>query len=92
MDYKKIHDGIKELQKMKHLPPSTLMSVKRFESYRSLKLMSQKSVEKKLTMAKKSELFVSQYFTSKQCKKHSNIHDHFEDLRKIFQMRPCWMS
>ena len=53
MDYKKIHDRIKELQKMKHLPPSTLMSVKRFESYRSLKLMSQKSVGKKLTMAKK---------------------------------------
>ena len=53
MDYKKIHDGIKELQKMKHLPPSTLMLVKRFESYRSLKLMSQKSVGKKLTMAKK---------------------------------------
>ena len=61
MDYKKIHDKIKELQIMKHLPPSTLMSVKRFESYRSLKLMSQKSVGKKLTMAKKKAnyLFVS---------------------------------
>ena len=48
MDHKKIRDRIKELQKMKHLPPSATMSVKRFKSYRSLKLMSQKSVGKKL--------------------------------------------
>ena len=48
MDHKKIHDIIKELQKMKHLPPSTIMLVKRFKSYRSLKLVPQKSVGKKL--------------------------------------------
>ena len=61
VDHKKIHDRIKELQKMKHLPPSRIMSVKRFKSYRSLKLMSQKSVGKKLTMAKKKAnyLFLS---------------------------------
>ena len=93
VDHKKIHDRIKELQKMKHLPPSRIMSVKRFKSYRSLKLMSQKSVGKKLTMAKeKSKLLVCQCFTFKQWEKHSKIHDHFEALRKIFQMRPCWMS
>ena len=67
MDYKKIHDRNKEPQKIKHLLPSTIMSVKWFESYRSLKLMSQKSVGKKLTMAKrKNKLLVSQCFTSKQ--------------------------
>ena len=67
VDHKKIHDRIKELQKMKHLPPSRIMSVKRFKSYRSLKLMSQKSVGKKLTMAKeKSKLLVCQCFTFKQ--------------------------
>ena len=68
MDCKKIHDRIKELQKMKHLPPSKILSVKPFGSYKSLKLMSQKSVGKKLTKAKKekSELLVCQCFTFKQ--------------------------
>ena len=48
---------------------------------------------KKLTLAtKKIELLVCQCFTSKQWEKHSKIHDHFEALRKTFQMRPCWMS
>ena len=55
MDCKKIHDRIEELQKMKHLPPSTILSVKPFESYKSLKLMPQKSVGKKLTIAKKKK-------------------------------------
>ena len=55
MDCKKIHDRFKELQKMKHLPPSTILSVKPFESYKSLKLMPQKSVGKKLTIAKKKK-------------------------------------
>ena len=46
---------------MKHLRPCSIMSVKQFESYRSLKLMSQKSVGKKLTLAKKksNNLFIS---------------------------------
>ena len=55
MDLKKIHDRIKELQKLKHLPPCTIMLVKLFENYRSLKLMSKKSVGKKLKMAKKKK-------------------------------------
>ena len=55
MDCKKIHDRIEELQKMKHLLPSTILSVKPFESYKSLKLMPQKSVGKKLTIAKKKK-------------------------------------
>ena len=41
---------------------------------------------------KKIKLLVCQCFTSKQWEKHSKIHDHFEALRKTFQMRPCWMS
>ena len=53
IDFKKIHDRIKEFQKMKHMPPSTIMSVKRFESNRSLKLMSQKSVGKKANFGNK---------------------------------------
>ena len=93
IDLKKIHDRIKEFQKMKHMPPSTIMSVKRFESNRSLKLMSQKSVGKKANFGnKKIKLLVCQCFTSKQWEKHSKIYDHFEALRKTFQMRPCWMS
>ena len=48
MDHKKIHDRIEELRKMKHLPLSAIMLVKWFKSYRSLKLVSQNSVGKKL--------------------------------------------
>ena len=48
VDFLKNYDRIKELQKIKHLPPSPTMSVKLFKSYKSLKLISQKSVEKKL--------------------------------------------
>ena len=62
IDLKKIHNRIKEFQKMKHMPPSTIMSVKRFESNRSLKLMSQKSVGKKANFGNKKKsncLFVS---------------------------------
>ena len=35
------------------MPPSTIMSVKQFESNRSLKLMSQKSVGKKANFGNK---------------------------------------
>ena len=51
VDYEKIHDRIRELQKIKHLPQSEIMSVKRFKSYRNLKLRCQKSVGKKLVFS-----------------------------------------
>ena len=93
IDLKKIRDRIKEFKKMKHMPPTTIMSVKRFESNRSLKLMSQKSVGKKANFGnKKIKLLVCQCFASKQWEKHSKIHDHFEALQKIFHMRPCSLS
>ena len=52
-------------------------------------IFNQENYGKKIK--KTNYLFVSTS-ASKQWEKHSKIHNHFEALWKIFQMRPCWLS